>query len=229
MTSHILVINPNSSHKVTKNLEATVVAPEGVKLTFYTAPPDSPLEITPVTSLASETAVLNDFAQSPHLVSDYDAFLVCCYSDHPLVKSLGKLTNKPVMGIMQATLIYALSVNRKSFILTSTSEWEPVLDQAVMDFIGSDSFPTKKFERTRGLNVNVTNLADTEQFNQIYQTTKSIFEDYNDVGCVLLGCAGMAGLDRKLSEKFPDIRFVDSVKIGIELLTSLCRFDSQAK
>ena len=39
---------------------------------------------------------------------NYDGYLVCCYSDHPLVYSLGKLTKKPVMGIMQATLLFAL-------------------------------------------------------------------------------------------------------------------------
>ena len=50
--------------------------------------------------------------------------------------------------------------------------------------------------------MNVTNLADEEQFSKIYNVTKSIFNEYKDVGCVLLGCAGMAGLDTKLGEKF---------------------------
>ena len=48
--------------------------------------------------------------------------------------------------------------------------------------------------------MNVTNLADEEQFSKIYNVTKSIFNEYKDVGCVLLGCAGMAGLDTKLEK-----------------------------
>lgn len=227
MAVKILVINPNSSEKVTKNLEKTITQPENVELFFYTGPPDSPKEITPTTSLQSEKAVLEDFKVNINDRLDYDGYLVCCYSDHPLVHTLGKLTQKPVMGIMQATLLFALLQPTKLFILTSTSEWELVLDQSITDFVGANNFPTKKFEKTRGLNVNVTNLADEEQFDQIYKVTKSIFNEYQDVGCVLLGCAGMAGLDRKLGEKFPNVRFIDSVKIGIEQLTTLIRLDRQ--
>lgn len=231
MTVKILVINPNSSEQVTKNLEKTITQPENVQLFFYTGPSDSPKEITPTTSLQSEKAVLEDFKVNIEDRLNYDGYLVCCYSDHPLVYSLGKLTKKPVMGIMQATLLFALlqptTKTTRLFILTSTSEWELVLDQSIIDFVGADNFPVKKFEKTRGLNVNVTNLADEEQFSKIYNVTKSIFNEYKDVGCVLLGCAGMAGLDTKLGEKFPNVRFIDSVKIGIEQLVTLIRFDRQ--
>ncbi|RCK57710.1 Uncharacterized protein C1F7.10 [Candida viswanathii] len=225
----ILVINPNSSYKVTRNLEKTVHAPESVKLHFYTAPSDSPAEITPKNSLCSESAVLKDFTTNEAL-KEYDAFLVCCYSDHPLVQSLAQITHKPVLGIMQATLLYALLMaDTKLFILTSTSDWEPVLDQGIIDFVGTDGFPPRRFYKTRGLNVNVTNLADEEQFAKIYKVTKAILEEYDDTKCVLLGCAGMAGLDKKLGDAFPGIRFVDSVKVGVQFLESLVRFDRDNK
>lgn len=45
--------------------------------------------------------------------------------------------------------------------------------------------------------------------------------------CVLLGCAGMAGLDKKLGNTFPGIKFIDSVKIGVQFLESLVRFDRE--
>lgn len=222
---NILVINPNSSYKVTRNLEKTVIPPESVKLHFYTAPADSPAEITPKNSSCSETAVLKDFKKNEEL-KEYDAFLVCCYSDHPLVQSLAQITKKPVLGIMQATLLFALlKPDTKLFILTSTSDWEKVLDKGIMDFVGTDEFPKKRFSPTRGLNVNVTSLADAEQFAKIYKVTKNILDEYHDVKCVLLGCAGMAGLDQKLGNSFPGIRFIDSVKIGIQFLESLVRFD----
>lgn len=224
---NILVLNPNSSQKVTNNLQKTVGSPESVKLHFYTAPQNSPTEITPKNSQLSETAVLQDFKERKSL-KEYDAFLVCCYSDHPLVESLADFTKKPVLGIMQATLLYALLMpGIKLFILTSTSDWEPVLDKGVMDFVGTDEFPLKKFYPTRGLNVNVTNLADAEQFAKIFNVTKNILNEYQDVKCVLLGCAGMAGLDKKLGNTFPGIKFIDSVKIGVQFLESLVRFDRE--
>lgn len=45
----------------------------------------------------------------------------------------------------------------------------------------------------------------------------------DNIDCVLLGCAGMAGLDEKLHAEFPHIVFIDSVKAGVEFLVSLTR------
>ena len=150
MTVKILVINPNSSEKVTKNLEKQLLNRKMFNC-FYTGPSDSPKEITPTTSLQSEKAVLEDFKVNIEDRLNYDGYLVCCYSDHPLVYSLGKLTKKPVMGIMQATLLFALlqptTKTTRLFILTSTSEWELVLDQSIIDFVGADNFPVKNLRK----------------------------------------------------------------------------------
>ncbi|KAK6455189.1 Asp/Glu/hydantoin racemase [Scheffersomyces xylosifermentans] len=230
MVLNLLIINPNSSESVTANLAATVKEPESVKLHFYTGPANSPTEITPETSNASEQAVLPDLL-AKNAIEKYDGFLVCCYSDHPLVGSLKKHTKKPVLGIMQATLLYALStpLAGKSFILTSVNEWESILDKGIVDFLGNEEniFPSKKFQRTKGLDVSVLGLSNPKEFKKIYDRVDSILnKEYKDdhIHTVLLGCAGMAGLDDKLSASFPGVKFVDSVKIGVEFLASLCRF-----
>ena len=56
--------------------------------------------------------------------------------------------------------------------------------------------------------------------------TKSIFNEYKDVGCVLLDVL-VWRVRHKIREKFPNVRFIDSVKIGIEQLATLIRFDRQ--
>lgn len=231
MSLSLLVINPNSSDKVTNNLEKILVAPPGVELTFYTAPTSAPKEIDGNhTSILSEQSVLPDLL-AKDVASKYDGFLICCYSDHPLIYSFGKHTKKPILGIMQATLLYGLlnpSVN-KLFILTSVDEWEQILDTAITSFVGTDEFPAKKFQKTKALNVSVLNLSDPEEFSKIYNKVKHFLEAYSEdnIDCVLLGCAGMAGLDAKLTEAFPGIQFIDSVKIGVELLTSFVRFNKE--
>ncbi|KAI5960442.1 DCG1 [Candida pseudojiufengensis] len=228
----ILIINPNSSVKVTNNLKDILKVPKGVELSFYTAPSSAPKEITGnETSKLSEEIVLNDIKESD-ISKDYDGFMVCCYSDHPLIKSLSELSKKPVMGIMQATLLYTLSNPnvKKSFILTSTKEWEPILDSGIVDFFGLKEFPKDRFQKTIGLDINVTNLADEKQYGEIKTKLNYILNDLysNDhINCVLLGCAGMAGLDSKLSIDFPGIYFIDSCKIATEFLTGLIRFNEQ--
>lgn len=224
----ILVINPNSSKKVTDNLEKILVAPPNIDLNFYTGPPSAPKEIDGEESLKlSEQAVLPDLLEKK-LNEKYDGYLVCCYSDHPLVHSLAKHTKAPVLGIMQATLLYSYSNARLSrlFVLTSTSGWNETLDTAIVSFAGTGHFPLKKFQKTRALDVLVLSLADPKEFKKISDRVDKILKEYeNDqIDCVLLGCAGMAGLDEKLSELYPDIVFVDSVKIGVEFLTGLMHF-----
>ncbi|KAI3405628.2 DCG1 [Candida oxycetoniae] len=235
MAISLLIINPNCSEKVTDNLQKVLsfVSTNDAFLSFYTAPITAPKEITnEQTSLESEAVVLADFKKRQEFFSKFDGFMVCCYSNHPLIKSLTELTGKPVLGIMQATLIYALSNPKvsKSFILTSTREWEPLLDQSIIDFVGASDFPKTKFQKTKGLDVSVLNLADIEEYERIRERVKEILENeysQENINCVLLGCAGMAGLDSKLSTDFPSITFVDCVKSATELLCSLVRFEKQ--
>lgn len=232
MLYSILFINPNSSVKVTENLKAQVKVPPGINVGYYTAPPEAPKEIDGTqTSLESERIVLDDVLQKG-LIDKYDGFLIGCYSDHPLIHSLAKHTKKPILGIMQATLLYALLSASIShlLIITSVNVWEELLDTAILRFLGSPSLETTKFLPTKALDVNVLNLAEESSFKQILLRVKHIFEeDYKTtkIDCVLLGCAGMAGLDSRLSEHYPNIQFVDSVKVGVEILSSLVRFHSQ--
>lgn len=226
MTS-ILVINPNSSVSVSENLRSTVAAPPGVTLEYYTAPLDAPPEISGTeTLIQSEQASLPDILQK-NLLDKYDGFLVACYSDHPLVYSLAKHTSKPVLGIMQATLLYsyANARARKLFVLTSTSGWLPLLDDAITKVAGAGTFPYEKFQKTRALDVLVLNLSDASEFLKITDRLELFLREYAEdhIDCVLLGCAGMAGLDEKLRAKFPSIVFIDSVKAGVEFLVSLTR------
>lgn len=226
----ILVINPNSSQKVSDNLKKILVAPADISLAFYTAPAEAPKEIDGTKSLIlSEQVVLPDLLDRG-IHTQYDGYLVCCYSDHPLIHSLAKKTTKPVLGIMQATLLYTLSNARlnKLYILTSTSGWNTTLDDAIVSFCGAGVFPSHKFQKTKALDVLVLSLADDNEFAKISRRVDEIFEEYKDdrIDCVLLGCAGMAGLDEKLHALYPDIVFVDSVKAGVQFLLTLIRFNN---
>lgn len=223
----ILVINPNSSKKVSDNLEKILVAPPNVLLQFYTAPAEAPKEIDGTESLIlSEQVVLPDLLEK-EMHQKYDGFLICCYSDHPIIHSLGKKTDKPVLGIMQATLLYSFANARlnKLYVLTSTSGWNATLDEAIVSFTGAGVFPSEKFQHTRALDVLVLSLADEDEFSKITRRVDEIFDEYkaDKIDAVLLGCAGMAGLDEKLLALYPGVVFIDSVKVGVEFLLALMR------
>lgn len=222
----LLVINPNSSTSVTENLRKTVTAPHGTTLEFYTAPASAPREISGSETLKeSEEAVLPDILEKK-LLDAHDGFLVACYSDHPLVRSLAQHTTKPILGIMQATLLYSFGNQRfrKLIVITSTSGWLPLLDEATTQFAGSGKFPEARFYKSRALDVLVLNLSDSSEFEKIADRVGHILRENGQsepIDCVLLGCAGMAGLDAKLRQRFPDVEFIDSVKAGVSFLRSL--------
>ena len=77
----ILVINPNSTESFTHGLEVALTAggvPDGISLTFYTAPPEAPAAISDLrTGIQSAQACYAHLAGTGAIES-HDAFLICC-------------------------------------------------------------------------------------------------------------------------------------------------------
>lgn len=223
----ILILNPNSSEKVTNDMKQIVPQIPEIEYTYYTAPSEAPKEISgSETSKKSEEIVLPDITDKK-ILDEVDGVLVCCYSDHPLIYSLSNLTKKPVLGIMQASLLASLLdplINQR-IIITSFDAWEPLLDQAIQKFHGLDQFP-ETFVPTQSLNINVVNLNNPDEFSKIEDRVRHILNQYESVNCVLLGCAGMVGLDIKLSALFSQVKFIDSIKVGCEFLGVLVRHNN---
>jgi Asp/Glu/hydantoin racemase len=49
--------------------------------------------------------------------NSYDAVLVACYSDHPLIKVLHEELDKPVIGIMEASLFVVRALGNRFGII----------------------------------------------------------------------------------------------------------------
>jgi len=140
----ILVINPNTTHSMTASLQPPIDAllshHKDVSCDFFTAPPISASSSinTPDTLALASGAIpsINSPADAnasaaycfPFLKSkipEYDAFLVACYSEHPLVQMLGEevqqflkrnagialgAQKKFVIGIFEASVITSLGM-----------------------------------------------------------------------------------------------------------------------
>lgn len=222
MSLGLLIINPNSSKSVTDNLEFILTAPPHTTLTFYTGPPNAPPEIIDYeTSLSSANACFPELRDS--YINKYDGFLVCCFSDHPLIYMLREITDKPIFGIFQASLTYSLTQSPSKFgILTSTKSWESILDNSTDDFFGGYRCPL--FQGTVASEVDVLKLSDPTYFSKLVEKAKVLSGRESRI--ILLGCAGLSGLESKLEKEIPGVKFIDSVKIGVELLNALVRFTS---
>lgn len=260
----ILVINPNSNKDMTEGLDKLVESlsfdSNLTQVTTYTAPA-GPNSINNEDD-AAETAViiLKDFEQNPAL-NNYDAYVVACYSQHPLVPALRKRqmsadgSLKPVVGIFEASISTSLnivnssglvfapgnekeSVPSKFGIVTTGKAWIPLLTSGVNHYLGLGEEAEKplsarfKGVESTGLNADELHTAPEEEVRQrmVDATVRQVKD--KDVCVIILGCAGMAGMDKIVSEACvkelgeedgQKVVIVDGVKAAIAMADGVLR------
>jgi Asp/Glu/hydantoin racemase len=177
------------------------------------------------------------------LLRQYDAVLVACYSAHPLVEMLadrdGEFGRLAVTGIFEASILTCLSLLRpgkKWGIVTTGRFWEDHLTRGVNGFLGVESRePNSKFAgvETTGLTAGDFHGGLDPEFvgQKLREATRRLLEK-GDVECVVMGCAGMAGLEEIIRSVAVDkygpteanqLLVVDGVRAGIALLDQIAR------
>jgi Asp/Glu/hydantoin racemase len=173
------------------------------------------------------------------VLADYDAFLVCCYSHHPLVALLRAEVakagfKKPVTGIFEAsvaTCLQSIDATDKFGIVSTGSQWEIILADAVTDLLGSSASTRYAGTKTTGLNADeLHSTPKPEVDKRMKAATKKLLQIGATAIC--LGCAGMAGMDLTVREACVEhlgevdgerILIVDGVKSGIVYLEGMLR------
>ncbi|KAI0821286.1 Asp/Glu/hydantoin racemase [Irpex lacteus] len=245
----ILVVNPNSSLSMTTALEPLLADLEhdGLGLTFYTAPPTAPPSINDAaTSAQSTSETLPDLLRyletstkensAPQSQKNpFSAYLISCYSDHPLTSALREKVNAPVLNIFQASILQARLLARPFGIVTTGSYWVPVFQKATADFLlGNDGKSDETVERIKDLvGVRSTGLTAVELHStpqeEVHRRIADATADLVDNGAevILMGCAGMSGMEKAVLEgaksRGKEVAVVDGVRAGVVLLEGLVR------
>ncbi|KAL0263668.1 hypothetical protein SLS55_002649 [Diplodia seriata] len=210
--------------------------------TFFTAP-SGPPSINNERDAADSTT--HCFPALRPLLAAHDAFLVACYSPHPLVAALKAelavldSSTKPVTGIFEASVATALQIvssspPREKFGIVSTGKvWEEILGRAVARLLGVEA-GGKRFAGTQTTGLMATELHEVEAEEvrrRMVQATRRLV-GRGDVGAVCLGCAGMAGMDEMVREACVEelgeeegrrVVVVDGVQAGVAWLEGMMR------
>jgi len=210
------------------------------KITFYTAP-SGPSSINNNDDAMNSAMIVFDDLDSQGAFDKFDAFLVACYSVHPLVSKIRERVGPsvPVTGIFEASIGAALMLlsgrgdkkPRQTFGIISTgSYWEIALTEGVLGFFSAERSEELKFfkgVRTTGLNATELHEVDQEVVkSKIKKATRSLLRE-RDCSVIILGCAGMSGMDEWVQEAVIDelgthqseyVTIVDGVKAGIVYL-----------
>jgi len=199
--------------------------------------------------LLSSDVVFKNLASTGEL-RQYDAVLVACFSVHPLVQILAELDGARgklvVSGIFEAAIQASLSLVTtpssaaaplgKWGIVTTGKFWESNLTRGVNTFLGVDTESTN----TKFAGVESTGL-DAGDFHggvdpvvirrKLKEATARLLSK-GSVQCVVMGCAGMAGLEEIIRSAAVDaygpeegkrVLIIDGVKAGIGLLEQTVR------
>jgi Asp/Glu/hydantoin racemase len=215
-----------------------------VNIDFYTAPATAPPSINDeeTTRLSTEKTlpgVMQYIArrgQEPQH-PPYSAYLVACYSAHPITPILRTSLASPVINIFEASVIKARSLGRPFGIVTTGQYWESALGDAVPSIaIGAEGQSDPKlgsqdnFVGVRSTGLTASELHSTprdEVHRRIVQASASLVKEGAEL--ILLGCCAMSGMDEAVvaggRAEGKDVEIIDGVRVGVELLVAW----SQAK
>jgi len=213
----ILVINPNTTQSMTDSIHemASKYANLGTEI-ISISPKWGPRSIEGhfeeyVSALATvETVVENK--------DKYDGFIVACYGD-PGVAACREVTDKPVIGIAEASMRMSCFLGHKFSIVTVLPRIKPLLEDLVNQ-LGL----TSKCASIRATPLSVLeiehdpNRAIKEMINQ---SKIAISEDGAEVIC--LGCAGMGPLDETVQSAI-GIPVLDGTVCAVKVLEGLITY-----
>jgi allantoin racemase len=209
----ILLINPNTSASFTDKVRLISERAAG--------PGTEVVAVNPDTGPRSIECIYDELLSSPGTLATaithldaFDAFVIACYSDHPTVYALREITTKPVLGIAEASMLTACMLGRKFSIVTTNREWEPLLSDAVAHYGLSERCASV---RSTGMAVLALEEAPPEETDARIIEAARLAVEQDGAEVICLGCAGMAGLDKKVADAV-HVPVVDGVVSALKLL-----------
>ncbi|KAL3458711.1 carbon-nitrogen hydrolase [Aspergillus heterothallicus] len=216
----ILLVNPNSTKYMTDKCIEMVspTLPPDVQVDGFTTPPPAPTAVEgtldAVLSAAEAIRALLPIADR------YDAFLVACYSDHPLIKALREELPTPAVGIMEASLFAARTLGGRVGVVV-TSARSAVLHADSIRNYGLEGFSAGV--ESCGLGVlGLEEKGEDVVLGAMCEAASRLVGRGADT--IALGCAGMTKLKAAIEKAVgPDVQVIDGVVAGVHHLVGILR------
>lgn len=228
---------------------------------MYTAPSNSgaPSSINDSTDIEASTEAVWTHLAKNNILEQHDGVLIACYSSHTLVdKIAAHYPDILVTGIFEASIVATLPLLRRTAtdgggggwgIVTTGKFWEAHLTSAVQEFLGQSTdserdqagagtTTTNKWFRgvfTTGLNAGDFHgpgaVPPSTIREKLSDATRRLLRT-GGVDCVIMGCAGMAGLEQIIREACVEeygeegarrVFIVDAVRAGVGVLEGMVR------
>ena len=208
----LLIINPNSDKQMSQAiLSSATQYSDGDFDVDCLSTPGAPLFID--TYHDSATALPGMVELLKRHEAEYDAFIVACHCD-PNLDLMKELTNKPMVGIGEASMKIATMLGHRFSVISTDSRSVPNKEALIRSYHLQDLLASVKFPA-----VALENRSDEEKYLQTAQA--AIDEDMAEV--IVLGCAGMTGLDKRLEQKL-GVPVLDGVVCALIIAAGLVKY-----
>ncbi len=213
MPKRILIINPNSSVEMTRVIQAA--AEEFASGDFEVDTESIPTAPEFIDSYEDEQQAAPGMVESIRRnQSTWDAFVVACHCD-PNLDLMKEISDKPVVGIGEASMKLASMLGDRFAVLSATRQSMPNKRALVRKYNLQASLAS-----VRAPDEGVEDLSDEDRYFQMGRA--AIDEDLAEV--LVLGCAGLAGLDKRLQERL-GVPVLDGVVCALVVAEGLVRYE----
>jgi allantoin racemase len=209
----ILIINPNSDENMTRQIQATA---DGFASGEYEVEcrhnPEAPKFIETYEDQVRTAPGMITLVRENE--DTCDAFIVACHCD-PNLDVLKEITDKLVVGIGEASMHMAAMLGHR-FSVVSTAENSIPIKEALAHRYHLEGL----LASVRAPSPGMENASDEEKY--LDAGRRAMAENGAEV--IVLGCAGMTGLDKRLQEKL-GAPVLDGVVCALIIASGLVRSD----
>ena len=208
----ILIINPNSSEAMRDAIQKTAddFADNEFEVICKSTLSAPPFIETYEDQIKAAPGMIQLIRENE---DQFDAFIVACHSDINL-DVLKKITNKLVVGIGEASMKMASMLGHRFSVVSIHQHSIPNKEALVHKYFLENYLASIKAPPE--------DMCDCGDEEKTYLAAKAAIEkDMAEV--IVLGCAGMTGLDKKLQEKL-GVPVLDGVICALIITTGLVKY-----
>jgi Asp/Glu/hydantoin racemase len=218
--TEILLINPNTTQSITDLVLKTAkgFAAKGTRLRAVTGPFGRPYigsrEAYSIGGHAALEALMQDNGRK-------DAVLLACFGD-PGLGALKEVAQVPVVGMAEASILFACTLARRFSIVTGGAAWKPMLEE----FVAAQGLSARlaSVRTVAPTGAEIARKPEAALAVLAKGCSACVREDGADV--VILGGAGLAGLAPRLRDKVA-VPLLDGLACGVAMAEGLARLVKQ--
>ena len=208
----ILIINPNSDPEMTAAIQESADSFADGEFDVVCKPtPGAPEFIETYEDILKAAPGMVQLLRGNE--EEFDAFVIACHDD-PNLDAMKEITNKPVVGIGEASMKIASMLGHRFSVVSTMKHSIPNKEALIRKYHLQDLLAS-----VRAPSDEMATASDEEKYLQAAQF--ALEEDMAEV--IVLGCAGMAGLDRHLEEKL-GAPVLDGVVCALIIATGLVKY-----